>query len=469
MARALASKGRQTLETLVINTKLPQNDVKLALLTLLFHRYVLQREHGEKKGRKQVAVEYEFVSSMVLQRLHYPMYIHMVRNTFGEIESLIFEKLLWNGRRRGSDLVLDVEGILFPEVDDENASENADKETIDRRRRDLDAALGRLREAQLITSNPTMQMLHCSRVDAESLRVARSINPHNSQGEEWLNAIGVVDEPEGSGSGDETAVGLVFLPPTNGGTKRPAPGKSTSSAKRAKLSNLWDAKDHIPYRAINYSANDPENSGDPFLLVDFTKLYEQQLRASCPVSEREREREHQRDSPAVAQASEMQLETIQAAVLRRFHVYGLRIFNILLSHQWLEQKTIGERALLPGKDARALLYRLLSAKLVRLQEIPRSSDHAPRRTYYVFGVSIPQVATVMSEECAKSILSLFERAQHELATRTDSIVKHRNGTELSEEELQSLQAMLTHVNMMETTSMRLAEEYWKLTYPVEKK
>ena len=119
MARALASKGRQTLETLVINTKLPQNDVKLALLTLLFHRYVLQREHGEKKGRKQVAVEYEFVSSMVLQRLHYPMYIHMVRNTFGEIESLIFEKLLWNGRRRGSDLVLDVEGILFPEVDDE--------------------------------------------------------------------------------------------------------------------------------------------------------------------------------------------------------------------------------------------------------------------------------------------------------------------------------------------------------------
>lgn len=44
-----------------------------------------------------------------------------------------------------------------------------------------------------------------------------------------------------------------------------------------------------------------------------------------------------------------------------------RLFNLLAEGQQLEQKSISDRAMLPLKDTRELLYRLMRAQYLGLQ------------------------------------------------------------------------------------------------------
>ena len=66
-----------------------------------------------------------------------------------------------------------------------------------------------------------------------------------------------------------------------------------------------------------------------------------------------------------------------------------RVVRLLLDRAQLEEKQVGDVALIPAKEARALLYKLLAAKVVHLQEIPRKPDHAPMNTYYLWSVVRP--------------------------------------------------------------------------------
>ena len=44
------------------------------------------------------------------------------------------------------------------------------------------------------------------------------------------------------------------------------------------------------------------------------------------------------------------------------------------------------QAMIPVKDTRQLLYKLLKAKYVQIQELARTMDHAPSRTFYLWRV-----------------------------------------------------------------------------------
>lgn len=61
-------------------------------------------------------------------------------------------------------------------------------------------------------------------------------------------------------------------------------------------------------------------------------------------------------------------------------------------HKRLEETQVAEYATAPRKDVRRLLYALYSAKMISLQEVPRSSDRMPARTFFLWGVDT-QVAT----------------------------------------------------------------------------
>ena len=93
----------------------------------------------------------------------------------------------------------------------------------------------------------------------------------------------------------------------------------------------------------------------------------------------------------------------------RFGGPACRIFRLLLMKRNLEQKQIAEmvfyhvylrrnanfsidfQAMISVKDTRELLYKLLKAKYVQIQEVARTSDHAPSRTFYLWRVDLPYV------------------------------------------------------------------------------
>jgi len=80
------------------------------------------------------------------------------------------------------------------------------------------------------------------------------------------------------------------------------------------------------------------------------------------------------------------MKEIEAVVRERFGGPACRIFRLLLLKRNLEQKQIAEMAMIPVKDTRELLYKLLKAKYVQIQELARTMDHAPSRTFYLWRV-----------------------------------------------------------------------------------
>jgi transcription initiation factor IIE alpha subunit len=105
---------------------------------------------------------------------------------------------------------------------------------------------------------------------------------------------------------------------------------------------------------------------------------------------------------------------------------GCRLFRILLrrhtgggcssrGQQKLELKQLAELALLPERDARPLLLRLLQEEYVMLQEVPRTVDRNPKTTTYLWHVSLPHAYATLEQEMHRMLVSLHRRLAHEAA------------------------------------------------------
>lgn len=103
---------------------------------------------------------------------------------------------------------------------------------------------------------------------------------------------------------------------------------------------------------------------------------------------------------------------------------GGRLYRILLRHhanggcasrgqQKLELKQLAEQALLPERDARPLLLRLLQDEYVFLQEVPRTADRNPKTTFYLWYVSLPHALRTLESEILRTLHHLYGRLAHE--------------------------------------------------------
>ena len=65
---------------------------------------------------------------------------------------------------------------------------------------------------------------------------------------------------------------------------------------------------------------------------------------------------------------------------------SLRLYNLLKVKGFLQEKTISSLGLMPLKEVRERMYLLFLNGLVHLQEISRTPDHNPDKTFYFWGV-----------------------------------------------------------------------------------
>ncbi|XP_029821666.1 DNA-directed RNA polymerase III subunit RPC3-like, partial [Manacus vitellinus] len=93
--------------------------------------------------------------------------------------------------------------------------------------------------------------------------------------------------------------------------------------------------------------------------------------------------------------------TLESIVEERFGSRCARIFRLLLRKKHLEQKQVEDFAMIPAKEAKDMLYRMLSENLVSLQEIPKTPDHAPSRTFYLYTVNVAAAARMLLHRCYK--------------------------------------------------------------------
>ncbi|KAF4029623.1 RNA polymerase III subunit RPC82 [Phytophthora infestans] len=119
----------------------------------------------------------------------------------------------------------------------------------------------------------------------------------------------------------------------------------------------------------------------------------------------------------------LQQATTHAYIQDKYGVASARIVRLLVEKRQLEQKTIGELALLPSNDARHRLYELYTDKLLKMQEIPKRADHNPAFTFFCWSVDVPQMQARITERVQDSLCRLRRRRKFEAEENKELIAR----------------------------------------------
>ncbi|XP_030248310.1 DNA-directed RNA polymerase III subunit RPC3 [Sparus aurata] len=156
--------------------------------------------------------------------------------------------------------------------------------------------------------------------------------------------------------------------------------------------------------------------------------------------------------------------TLESVVQERFGSRSARIFRLLLRKRHLEQKQVEDFAMIPAKEAKDMLYTLLSQNLVQLQEIPKTPDYAPSRTFYLYTVNQLPTARMLLQNCYKTVANLIERRLFESkeskrllekSQRIEAILASLQASGAEPEQLTEVEEMITAPEKQQLESLRL--------------
>ncbi|KAJ3227828.1 DNA-directed RNA polymerase III subunit RPC3 [Chytriomyces hyalinus] len=93
-------------------------------------------------------------------------------------------------------------------------------------------------------------------------------------------------------------------------------------------------------------------------------------------------------------------------VQERHGLVGARIWRLLKTKGMLGEKEVGKLALVSNKVARETLFALMNSGMIFLQDVPKTVDHAPSRTTFLFYVSLPKCVEALVHETYKMIANV---------------------------------------------------------------
>lgn len=116
---------------------------------------------------------------------------------------------------------------------------------------------------------------------------------------------------------------------------------------------------------------------------------------------------------------------------RRFGRPTARIVKFVMENGPQEDRILSERLLMTAKEVRERLYQLLALSLIHIQEIPKSADHAPSRTVFLWSCRCDLVWAHLRERqmYAISTLTRSSHSEHEQSAK-DSIMAKREAVML---------------------------------------
>ncbi|KAF6265727.1 hypothetical protein COO60DRAFT_870422 [Scenedesmus sp. NREL 46B-D3] len=112
---------------------------------------------------------------------------------------------------------------------------------------------------------------------------------------------------------------------------------------------------------------------------------------------------------------------LHAVLSDKFGIHGLRVFQTLLMRGQLEQKQVADTVMQPHKETRELLYRMLRAGYVQMQDIPRTNDRAPTRCFYTWHIDIDAVFSKLAADLYHAAVNLHTRRSHEMQKHSELV------------------------------------------------
>ncbi|KAM4644399.1 DNA-directed RNA polymerase III subunit RPC3 isoform 3-T3 [Amazona ochrocephala] len=402
----LIRSGPQPLRLIVADTGLLLDQVKKALCVLIQHNLVGYQV--QKRG----LVEYEARCWRVLRILRYPRYIYTAKSLYGDTGELLVEELLLNGHMSMSALVRKVADRLTETMEGKG-----------KRRRSCEEEDG---EHQAKKQKQDGGSTEPPPDDGIYWQV--NIDRFHQHFRDQAIVSAVANRMDQTSS--EIVRTMLRMSEVTTSSSAPYTQPLSSNEIFRSLPAGYNIGKQVLDQYLTLLADDPlefvgkaRDSGGGMFTVNLHK--------------------------ALASLATATLESI---VEERFGSRCARIFRLLLRKKYLEQKQVEDFAMIPAKEAKDMLYRMLSENLVALQEIPKTPDHAPSRTFYLYTVNVPAAARMLLHRCYKSVANLMERRHYESrenkrllekSQRVEAILASLQATGAGDTQLQDIEEMIT--------------------------
>ncbi|ERE90880.1 DNA-directed RNA polymerase III subunit RPC3 [Cricetulus griseus] len=390
----LIRTGSQPLRVIAHDTGTSLDQVKKALCVLIHHNLVIYRVH------KRSVVEYEAQCSRVLRMLRYPRYIYTTKTLYSDTGELIVEELLLNGKMTMSAVVKKVADRLTETMEDGKTMDYAE----------VSNAFVRLADTHFVQRCPLVPATGDSDPGPPPPAPTLVINEKDMYLVPKLSLIVV----------------LAVLH-----SQAPLPESSSVCSQIFRsLPGSYNISKQVLDQYLTLLADDPlefigksGDSGGGMYVINLHKAL-----------------------------ASLATATLESVIQERFGSRCARIFRLVLQKKHLEQKQVEDFAMIPAKEAKDMLYKMLSENFISLQEIPKTPDHAPSRTFYLYTVNVLSAARMLLHRCYKSIANLIERRQFETkenkrllekSQRVEAIIASMQATGAEEVQLQEIEEMIT--------------------------
>ncbi len=119
-----------------------------------------------------------------------------------------------------------------------------------------------------------------------------------------------------------------------------------------------------------------------------------------------------------ALSASVQQRHLESIIQEKWGLVGCRIWRLLSEKGKLDEKQVSKLALISPKAGRELLYRMLGAGFVFLQDVPKTADHSASRTFFLWYVSLERSMALLLGQSHKVLENLKIRAGTEEAARS---------------------------------------------------
>nr|XP_033780964.1 LOW QUALITY PROTEIN: DNA-directed RNA polymerase III subunit RPC3 [Geotrypetes seraphini] len=466
----LLRTGSQPLRLISNDTGTPVDQVKKALCVLIQHNLVSYQLN--KRG----FVEYEAHHDRVLRILRYPRYIYNAKTLYGDTGELIVEELLLNGKMSMSTAVKKVADRLTETMEDGKAMDYGE----------VSSTFVRLVDTHFIYRCPAP--LESPEGVAAPAPVAPllSTNEKDMYTVPKLSMIGKGKRRRSSEDDDDTSEQQTKRQKKEADSKEALPDDGIywqvnterfhqhfrDQAIIGAIANKMDQVSSEIVRTMlrmsevttssNASHTQPLSSNEIFRSLpagyNISKQVLDQylaLLADDPLEFVGRSGDSGGGMFVInlhKALATLSSATLESVVQERFGSRCARIFRLILRKRHLEQKQVEDFAMVPAKEAKDMLYQLLSENLVFLQEIPKTPDHAPSRTFYLYAVNTLSSSRLLLQRCYKTVANLIERRLFETkenkrllekSQRIEAIIASMQATGAEETQLQEIEEMIT--------------------------
>uniref|UniRef100_A0A452FNR6 DNA-directed RNA polymerase III subunit RPC3 n=1 Tax=Capra hircus TaxID=9925 RepID=A0A452FNR6_CAPHI len=441
----LIRTGSQPLRVIAHDTGTSLDQVKKALCVLIQHNLVIYQVH--KRG----VVEYEAQCNRVLRMLRYPRYIYTAKTLYSDTGELIVEELLLNGKMTMSAVVKKVADRLTETMEDGKTMDYAE----------VSNTFVRLVDTHFVQRCPLVPATENSDTGPPPPAPTLVINEKDMYLVPKLSLIG---KGKRRRSSDEDATGepKAKRPKQSTDNKEPIPDDGIYWQ-----ANLDRFHQHFRDQAIVSAVANRMDQTSSEIVRTMLRMSEVTTPSGAPFTQPLSSNEIFRSLPVGYNISKQVLDqylTLLADDPLEFvgksgdsggGIFGsrcARIFRLVLQKKHLEQKQVEDFAMIPAKEAKDMLYKMLSENFISLQEIPKTPDHAPSRTFYLYTVNILSAARMLLHRCYKSVANLIERRQFETkenkrllekSQRVEAIIASMQATGAEEAQLQEIEEMIT--------------------------